>query len=139
MRLTITSVDYCPADLSEQVPINVELLRQLPGPDRLDYWLGRLDKPLRWIRNNEQSFVYHLILAARWQGTRIEQGARNIPIGIAYVTDASQLMDSSFAFEKVAYVAIGMATEVGGGASAVPPKTIQAGRIGPAFGRGGKR
>ena len=41
MQLTITSVDYAPEELDEQIPIVAELLRELPGDDRPNYWLAR--------------------------------------------------------------------------------------------------
>jgi len=40
MQLTVTSVDYAPDELYGQVPFVVNLLRQMPGSDRPDYWLG---------------------------------------------------------------------------------------------------
>ena len=42
MQLTITVVDHAPADLYGQVPLTIELLRETPGTDRPDYWLGEL-------------------------------------------------------------------------------------------------
>ena len=46
MKLTITTVDYAPGELYDQTPIVVKLLRQLPGPDRPDYWLGETERPI---------------------------------------------------------------------------------------------
>jgi hypothetical protein len=112
MRLTISDVDYAPADLGPQTPLTVDLIRELPGPDRPDYWLGRLIKPLRWNRDGEGREVTHLVLAARLQGTRIGRD-RQLPVGIAYVTDPTLLQDARVDFGKCSYVAIGMAREDG--------------------------
>ena len=52
MRLTITSVDYNPPELTDQTPFSLAIMRRIPGPDRPDYWLGHLDAPLRWLDAN---------------------------------------------------------------------------------------
>jgi len=111
MKLTVTSVDYNPPELNEQVPFSLTLLRMIPGPDRPDYWLGVLDRPLRWIDGNHERVVKNVIVCARWQGTQIGPSFQNLPVGIAYVTDATQVDDPSVSFEKCRYVAIGMAHE----------------------------
>jgi hypothetical protein len=135
MELTVTSVDYAPPELDAQVPFHVRLLRSLPGPDRPDYWLGALSRPLVWIDDNIEREVRHLVLCARWQGTQIEPAVENLPVGIAYVVDDTQLTDTAVDFGKCRYVAIGLATGIHGNAAAGDGK-IQAGRIAPGFGRG---
>jgi hypothetical protein len=112
MRLTISDIDSAPPDLEAQAPFTVELLRELPGPDRPDYWLGRLRRPLKWNRDGETVEVTHLVLGARWQGTRIGRD-RKLPVGIAYVTDPTLLQDTHVVFDKCRYVAIGMARQAG--------------------------
>ena len=119
MELTVTGVDYAPPELNEQVPFKVKLLRPIPGPDRPDYWLGEVSQPLLWIKDSRRIEITHLILCARWQGTRIEPHVQDLPIGIAYVTDPTQLADQTVCFEKCAYVAIGFAHETSG--NATPP------------------
>jgi hypothetical protein len=138
MKLKITSVDHAPSELHDQVPFAVKLLRQLPGPDRPDYWLGEIEGGLRWIDANIEREVRHVILAARWVGTQIEPHVEHLPIGIAYVTDAAQLQDAAVSFEKCKYVAIGLASEVEGGRKPKPLTQILAGTIGRAFGMGRK-
>jgi hypothetical protein len=136
MQLTVTTVDHAPEELYDQVPFAVQMLRELPGPDRPDYWLGRLEKPIRWLDNNIERRVTHLVLAARWQGTRIEAGVEHLPVGIAYVTDVSLLDDEELALEKCRYVAIGISTETGGGKKPRKLTEILSGSIGRAFGTG---
>jgi hypothetical protein len=109
VQLTITSVDHAPEELHEQTPLVVDLLRELPGPDRPDYWLGRVVTPIRWIDQNIERTINHVIVSARWEGTRIEPNVTNLPVGIRYVTDASQLEDPALDFAKCRYVAIGLA------------------------------
>ncbi len=134
MKLTITSVDYAPAELHEQMPLEIDLLRMLPGPDRPDYWLGKASKPVRWLDRNIERQVTHLVVAARWAGTRIGSDFKDLPVGIAYVTDASMLGDDATDFRKSKYIAIGQAS-VG---DFVPPprETVISGTNLPAFGLG---
>ena len=136
MELTITSVDYAPEELHEQVPIVVRLLKELPGDDRPDYWLGELLTPIRWRVENKEREVTHVILAARWVGTRIEPGVKDLPVGIAYVTDSSLLKDTRLNFQKCAYTAIGFSYESSGGTAPSKTESILAGTIGRLFGVG---
>jgi hypothetical protein len=71
MELSVTSVDYSPPELDEQVPLRIKLLRLLTGPDRHDYWIGEMVKPLRRISENREKQIENVIVAARWQGTKI--------------------------------------------------------------------
>jgi hypothetical protein len=136
MELTVTSVDYAPPELNEQVPFKVKLVRMLPGRDRPDYWLGELTKPLFWIKDNHRIQIEYLVVCARWQGTQIEQCVQHLPIGIAYITDRSQATADALDFAKCQYVAIGLAHET----STLPAPTglspIQTGTIGRAFNKG---
>lgn len=137
MKLSVTSVDYAPLELHSQTPFEVKLLRELPGPDRTDYWIGELSLPLRWMHENHEREISHLIVTARWIGMRIEPNVTNIPIGIAFVTDMSQMDDPSVDFNKCRYIAIGIANETAGGVKPEPLGTILQGNIARAFGMGG--
>ena len=111
MQLTITAVDHAPADLAEQVPLTIELLREIPGTDRPDYWIGALRTPIRWRGNDGDRLITHVVVVARWQDTRIAPGIRDLPVGLAYVTDPSLLTDPKLDMSKCAYVAIGISSE----------------------------
>jgi hypothetical protein len=139
MELTIISVDYAPEELYEQTPIVVKLLKELPGDDRPDYWLGKVKTPLLWIHENQEKKITHLILAARWEGTRIEPNAKDLPVGIAYVTDQTLLDDKKLDFQKCSYVAIGLSHETSGGKNINKNEHILSGRIGRFFGMGNKQ
>ena len=114
MELTVTDVDYAPPELYEQVPLKIRLLRILPGPDRPDYWLGEMLSPLIWIQGDSRVPIDHVIISARHQGARIAPFVQNLSIGIAYVTDPSQVTSETIDFKKCKYVAIGMASETTG-------------------------
>ena len=82
MKIRITSVDHAPDELYEQTPFTALLLRELPGPDRPDYWLAVLPKPLRWLPHGVERKVTHVVLAARWMGTQIGRGTWGLPVKI---------------------------------------------------------
>ena len=108
MRLTVSSVDSAPDELHGQVPFVVNLLRQIPGSDRPDYWLGSVTPPLRWVVDGAEREITHLVVSARWVGGQFVTGARYLPLNIAYVIDASVLTDARLEFATCAYVAIGV-------------------------------
>jgi hypothetical protein len=136
MELTVTSVDYAPPELDQQVPFKIVSLRMLPGPDRSDYWLGELSAPLFWMRDNHRVPIDHVVVCARWQGTQIAPCVQHLPIGIAYVTDPSQVAADRLDFDKCHYIAIGLAHETSGQEAPAGPSPIQAGTIGRAWGKG---
>lgn len=137
MDVAVSTVDYNPPELSEQVPFTFTLLRMLPGPDRPDYWLGALRQPLRWIDKNIERSVAHVVVCARWAGTQIEEGFTNLPINIAYVIDPAQVTDPELSFDKCRYVAIGIASDVSDGRTNLPELTdILSGNIARGFGLG---
>ena len=107
MNATILSVDYAPADLYDQVPFSATLLRQMPGPDRDDYWLARLEEPLTWLHDGESTTVRHIILISRYAGQTITNHVGRIVVGLSYVIDEAQIELPSVDMEKSAYVAIG--------------------------------
>ncbi len=139
MKLSVFAVDYAPGELHEQTPFEIKLLRQIPGSDRPDYWLGELTNQLRWIKDNHERFITHVVVASRWVGTTIEPKVKDLPIGISYVLDSSILTDEQLDFDKCAYVAIGIAHEIEGGS--VPNKLTKftSGTIGKFFGIGGQK
>jgi len=106
-RFRLVSADYEPADLIAQLPREGTLIRQIPGPDRPDYWLATLDSPLAWDDNGSPRTVEHLVLAARYEGQTISPPLQRLVTGIAYVVDNSLLNDTKLSFDKCRYVAIG--------------------------------
>lgn len=138
MRLAITSVDHAPDEFHAATPIEVNLVRRLPGSDRPDYWLGEVLSPFEYTTDAGTQVARHFVLAARWQGMQIEPNAENLPINIAVVTDDRQLTESLVDFGKSNFIAIGLANEVKGGHSPEPLTKILAGNIGRFFGRGSK-
>ena len=112
MRYKITNVDYAPGELYGQVPFDATLLRQMAGPDRPEYWLADLAKPLQWLNDGNEGSVTHLILAARYVGATLGPGVRTATVGIAYVVDATVMDDASLDLKKCHYSAIGTASAI---------------------------
>jgi len=110
MKAEILSVDSGPEDLDPQVPFTAELVRQLPGQDRPDYWLGQLEHPLTFARNGRQHVVRWVILASRLRGQSIQPSAHRISIGLAYVLDEGQITLERVDMSKCLYVAVVDAT-----------------------------
>lgn len=106
-RVLITDVSHAPEELYDQVPFVVELLRQLPGADRTDYWLGTVVLPLEWWVDGEERSVRHVVLAARHAGQHIGPGARQIAVNIALVSDATLLEDCSLDPSTYGWIAVG--------------------------------
>ncbi len=107
MRMTITDVDHAPGELYAQVPLVVDLLKPMGGAQGVTYWLGRLQRPIRWVFDGGEREVTHLVLQARWVGDRIRSGARPLPVNIIYVTDDTLLGDTELDGAKGRFVAIG--------------------------------
>lgn len=112
MKIIVRSLDDGPDDLFSQTPFEAEILRQIPGPDRPDYWLASLTKPLHWRRDGKDTLVTHIVVGARMVGTQIGPAMRDMGINISYVTDQSTLADATLDFKKSIYVAIGFADSV---------------------------
>ena len=68
MRVAIDNIDG-PREFAAKTPVVAQLLRQIPGPDRPDYWVAALDRPFTIVIDNHDREITHLILAASWAGT----------------------------------------------------------------------
>lgn len=115
MQLTITLLDEASPELEAQLPLVVELLKKLPGPDRPDYWIGALMSPLRWKDGGEARECTHVALCTRVRGESIEMGMRSRALEIYAVTDRSLLFDGLCEPGKRRYAAIGFADETSRG------------------------
>ena len=138
MDLRLRSVAFKTGDKSDDVPLKVTLLRQIPGPDRPDYWIGALEKPFQWISGSEPGAfnITHLILATQWEETSVRPGVTRLPVGIAFVVDPSLLDDRELDLDKIRYVALGIADDPDAKPSTGSWSSKVAGVITGAFGKG---
>jgi len=111
MELTVKIVDYAPRELYEQVPFKIKVLRDVPGPERPDYYLGELIEPLFWNNDGQRVRITHVVISARWIGARIAPGVQDLGSNIAYVLDPTQITTAFLDSAKCRYVAIGLADE----------------------------
>lgn len=111
MVLSVLYVDYAPAELKDQLPLRLTLLRKMPGNDRDDYWLAQVDPPIRWAEKESQP-IHHVIVAPRFVGEALKSGVGRITLGLAYVVDETLLDDAVMDFQKCFYAAICLAQEI---------------------------
>jgi len=109
MKAVVRSVDYAPNDLYAQVPFGATLTRALPGPNRDDYWLARLDHPLRYAGGGTEREIKHIILASRYVGESIHRSVGRVVVGITYVLDEAQIDLPAVDMSRCLYAAIGEA------------------------------
>jgi hypothetical protein len=76
---------------------------------RLQGILARLHRPLTWSHDGTVRTIQHIVLASRYAGQSVTGAIGNITVGLAFVTDDSQLDLPALDMHKCAYVAIGEA------------------------------
>lgn len=129
-RVRVTELDQAPQELTWQLPLQGELYRLMPGPDRPDYSLMVLERPLHFYpadtfdrgrvpaeqlvedrRGRPMVRVHALLLCARFVGQQLHPGMRDLAVNIAYVVDPSLAQDDSVDFAKIEYAAVGSLSE----------------------------
>lgn len=130
-EITVTGVVTGPDELAVQLPLVARVLRTVPGPDRPDYSLAALRRPVR-LRSTVDvlsaagvdltgvdprtttvgddgsvvSQVYGLVIAPRTAGVVLAEAVGAVEVATALVLDPSQMADRSLRFEKVLYAAV---------------------------------
>jgi hypothetical protein len=152
-RVSITRFDTAPRELEWQLPLDGELYRLIPGPDRPDYSLLVLERPLHFYPapgfdvgrvDDEQKVddrkgrpmvrVHALLVCARFVGQQLQPGMRDLAVNIAYVIDNSLARDAVVDFSKIEVAAIGFLSEGHWG----EPAPVGASSHEPAAGTGGE-
>ena len=111
-KIEISVIEKGPKELALQLPINAEAIKELPGKDRPDYILGKLETPIFWVDkkkdiNREIEFV---ILCAKYKGQKVDNNMKDMTVALAYVIDNSIEHDSILNFKKCKYVAVAKAS-----------------------------
>jgi hypothetical protein len=110
LAVTLDKLDIGPDDLEAQLPVRARLLRRLVGPDAGDYTLAELVTPLSWKVKGTVRSVRYLVVGPHLLGQRLERGARDIGLNIAYVTDERVLDEPKFDPSKAEFVAVALAS-----------------------------
>lgn len=137
-RLLIDEIDLGPQDLVSQLPLTGYFERLIPGPDRPDYCLGRLDRPLTYTANRKDLTqagvdvealpaeivswrgrkvtlsISGVVFVSRFVGQTLHAGMRSLPVNLAYVIDPSVFGDTILDFAKVLPVGIGFISDASG-------------------------
>jgi hypothetical protein len=128
--VAITAFDEGAEELSWQVPVNGELYRLVPGPDRPDYSIMILERALHFYpapgfdldrvqpeqrvtdrKGRPMVRVNALVVCARFVGQQLHAGMQDLVVNIAHVLDPSVLTDAAIDLAKLEYAAIGRMSE----------------------------
>ena len=108
VKFEIKHLDIAPDELHYQLPIAGKIIRKIPGADRPDYYLAKLNKTIIWTRDNGSTEeISNIVVCSRYKGQQMSPNMDNLAIAIAYVTDNSLLDDAILAFKKIKYAAKG--------------------------------
>jgi hypothetical protein len=129
-QVSITRFDTAPRELEWQLPLDGELYRLIPGPDRPDYSLLVLERPLHFYpapdfdqdrveadqrvedrKGRPMVRVHALLVCARFVGQQLGPGMRDLAVNIAYVIDNSLARDAVVDFSKIEVAAVGFLSE----------------------------
>ncbi len=129
-QVAVTRFDTAPRELEWQLPLEGELYRLMPGPDRPDYSLLVLERPLHFYpapgfdvgrveaeqrvedrKGRPMVRVHALLVCARFVGQQLHPGMRDLPVNIAYVIDNSLARDEVVDFAKIEVAAVGFLDE----------------------------
>lgn len=107
MQIRISQLREGPEELFDQLPIVGTMLRLVQGPDRPDYWLVQLVRPLFWFDRGVERAIPHLLLASRFTGVPLTPGVSGVTAGISLVTDAPSAEPAGVDFDRCVHVGIG--------------------------------
>lgn len=126
----ISRFDQAAEELTWQLPVNGELYRLLPGPDRPDYSLVVLPRPLHFYpaegfdlervaaaqrvpdrKGRPMVRVHALVVCARFVGEQLHPQMSDLPVHIAFVLDDSLARDERLDLAKVEYAGSGFLSE----------------------------
>lgn len=112
-KVEITSIEKGPSELNLQLPINVEAVKELPGKDRPDYVLAKLESPILWVINKEKGInreIDFIVLCAKFKGQSVTSSMVEMTVALAYVIDNSIQKDVMLNLKKCKYIAVATAS-----------------------------
>lgn len=108
LRVRVESLDVGDGELESQLPLDCTWVRRLPGDDRDDYDLFRLDVPVTWRGRT----VRTVVIAPRNVGARLGAGMRSFPVGLALVVDDAIETAARLDFAHARYVAVALVSSI---------------------------
>jgi hypothetical protein len=113
-------------ELRQQLPVTARLCRQIAGPDRPDYALAVLERPIKYHPTDEFDWgrcqsgflgedvtgrflsIPAVIIASLMAGTQMHAGMKEFPVRLAYVIDNTLGHDERLDFAKCDYISYAM-------------------------------
>ncbi|WP_347350795.1 hypothetical protein [Intrasporangium sp.] len=124
--VTITSFDPAPVELTWQLPVTGELYRLMPGPDRSDYSVMVLERPVHFYppegfdatrvpadrrvpdrKGRPMVRVDALVVCSRFTGQQLHPHMHDLAVNVAYVIDDRVLTDEALDLATIEYVGVG--------------------------------
>lgn len=105
MLLLIDSFDGLPPGGYE--PMAIDVIRQLESDDGSEWWLGRIQNEISYVKDGHELTIKYVIVAPGWIGMTFNGDFDGYRVNLAYVIDESLLEDSKIDFTKTDYVAFG--------------------------------
>ena len=134
----ISRFDTAPDELEWQLPLDGELYRLLPGPDRPDYSVVLLERPLHFYpepaldlarvpadqqvedrKGRRMVRVDAVLVCARFVGQQLHPGMVDLPVNVAHVLDNALVREDAVDFAKISFAAVGYLSEGRGEPAAV--------------------
>lgn len=111
-KIEINEIEKGPKELELQLPISAEAIKELPGKDRPDYILAKLETSLLWVnkKNGTNKEIDFVVLCAKYKGQSINSSMKDMTVAVAYVVDNSIEKDIKLNFKKCKYVAVAKAS-----------------------------
>lgn len=113
-KVEITGIEKGPKELELQLPINAEAIKELPGKDRPDYILAKLETPLLWVNKEKEisKEIDFVVLCAKFKGQSVTSNMKDMTVAVAYVIDNSIEQDVTLNFKKCKYIAVATASGI---------------------------
>jgi hypothetical protein len=107
-KIEISEIEKGPKELELQLPIQAKALKLLPGKDRSDYVLVKLEHSVMWIdaAKDERNEIEYLVLCSKFKGQSVDSSMKEMTVALAFVLDNSIIKDKKLDLKKCKYAAV---------------------------------
>ena len=111
-KIEISTIEQGPKELELQLPIKAEVIREIPGKDRPDYMVAKLESPIFWVdkAKNINTEISNFVICSKFKGQKVDNSMKDLTIAIAYVIDDSLEDDKILNLKKCKYMAVAKAS-----------------------------